>query len=75
MPQRIRGLTEAEFNHVVAELLRLETRVVALGNVLTPALGTAWCDRALRIYRELGKLRRRVADHYEDEQDRSQTRP
>lgn len=63
--RRTTGLTQEDHDTVKEELRMLSRMVAALGNVLGPAYGAAWCDKCLNVMRALDRLEGQVADeHY-----------
>jgi hypothetical protein len=50
-------------------LHRLESvadELANIGDVIGSVYGAAWCNKALKLYRNVHRLRQEVIDHYDD---------
>ena len=61
---RLHPLTTDEFVAVRDELEALAARMIAVGNIIGPAFGAAWADKALRQERLIHRLRNQVIDQF-----------
>jgi hypothetical protein len=64
MSNRLRGLTPEVYASLDAELNQLADRMAEIGNIIGPAFGAAWCDKALRLHHSIYRLRLQVEDRF-----------
>ncbi len=55
--QRLKPLSQADHDTVQARLEVLATQIADIGNVIGPAFGAAWCDKALKLHRDILRLK------------------
>lgn len=48
--------------------MNLATRAAEVGNVIGPAFGAKWCDKALKLHNHLMRLLLQVEDEYDRRQ-------
>ena len=66
MVQRLKPLSQADYAAVQSELEALATRAADIGNIIGPAFGAAWCDKALKLHRDILKLKMQVKDKFQE---------
>jgi phage tail sheath protein FI len=64
LAQKLKPLTQADYDNVQAELEVLAARTADVGNVIGPAFGAAWCDKALKLHRDILRLKMQVKDKF-----------
>jgi hypothetical protein len=64
MSNRLTLLSQAEYDMVRAELKAMHDRLVEIANVIGPAYGAPWCDKALKLHRNVGHLRLQLEDRF-----------
>jgi hypothetical protein len=69
MANRLPGLEDEAYTRLNAELTQMSDRMAEIGNIIGPAFGAAWCDKALRLYHNIHRLRLQIEDRHYDAQD------
>ena len=64
MSSKLKPLSEAEWKAFNVEIEELATRTAKLGNIIGPAYGAAWCDKALTLERKIFALKVAVEEEY-----------
>jgi hypothetical protein len=64
MANRLPGLSDEAYASLEAELATIAERMAEIGNIIGPAFGAPWCDKALRLYRNVYRLRLQIEDRH-----------
>ena len=64
MVQRLKLLSQADHDAVQAKLETLAAQIADIGNVIGPAFGAAWCDKTLKLHRNILRLKIQVGDRF-----------
>ena len=59
-------LPRVDQNRVLHRLERVANELADIGDVIASVYGAAWCNKALKLHRNVHRLRQEVIDHYDD---------
>jgi len=67
LAHRLKPLSQADYDALSVELESLATRTADIGHIVGPAFGAAWCDKALKLHRDVLRLKMQVEDKFHDQ--------
>jgi hypothetical protein len=59
-------LPRVDQDRVLRRLESLADELADIGDVIGSVYGAAWCNKALKLHRNVHRLRQEVIDHYDD---------
>jgi len=63
---RLKPIAPGDASFVLAALDDMVPELSNVANIIGPAFGAKWCDKALRLIREVEKLRFQIEDELRD---------
>ena len=59
-------LPRVDQDRLLHQLERIAGELADIGDVIGSVYGAAWCNKALKLHRNVHRLRQEVIDHYDD---------
>jgi hypothetical protein len=59
-------LSRVAHDRVLHQLESVADELANIGDVIGSVYGAAWCNKALKLHRNVHRLRQEVIDHYDD---------
>jgi hypothetical protein len=59
-------LPRVDQDRLLHQLERVADELADIGDVIGSVYGAAWCNKALKLHRNVHRLRQEVIDHYDD---------
>jgi hypothetical protein len=59
-------LPRVDQDRLLHQLERVADELADIGDVIGSVYGAAWCNKALKLHRNVHRLRQGVIDHYDD---------
>ena len=59
-------LSRADRDLLVRRLEQVADEIADIGDLIGSAYGAAWCNKALKLHRNIHRLRQEVIEHYDD---------
>ena len=63
---RRKPLSRVDQDSIVHRLERVANEIADIGDLIGSVYGAAWCNKALKLHRNIHRLRQEVIDHYDD---------
>jgi hypothetical protein len=63
---RRKPLSRVDQDSIVHRLERVANEIADIGDLIGSVYGAAWCNKALKLQRNIHRLRLEVIDHYDD---------
>ena len=63
---RRKVLPKVDQDRVLRRLESVADELADIGDIIGSVYGAAWCNKALKLHRNVHRLRQEVIDHYDD---------